>query len=372
MSRLARSVKDTLSIGDRLDSAGADLVSLSESTDTTSAAGKMVFRMLAVLSEFERDLNLVVGSHLRERKCGMIADMRKATCVTPVTPAIALGLLLGLSATGHTGSAPAEEPAPIRLIVRGDDMGSTEASNEAAIRCFREGVMRTVEVMAVGPWFPDAVRRLRENPRLDVGLHLTLTSEWDSMKWRPIAAVPSLVDADGYFFPMVWPGPDYGPDRALKSQPWKLDEIERELQAQIDLAKRHLPQLSHLSDHMGLASLGPEVEALLKRLADESGLDIDPEALGVKHLGWGGPADTAEEKIARLARTLETLGPGTWLFVDHPAFDTPEMRSIHHQGYETVAADRQGVAVAWTSAPVLEAVRARRIQLVSYRDLKKK
>ena len=56
LSRLARSVKDTLTIGDRLDSAGADLVSLSESIDTTNAAGKMVFRMLAVLSEFERDL----------------------------------------------------------------------------------------------------------------------------------------------------------------------------------------------------------------------------------------------------------------------------------------------------------------------------
>jgi DNA invertase Pin-like site-specific DNA recombinase len=56
LSRLARSVKDTLGIGDRLDAAGADLVSLSEAIDTTSAAGKMVFRMLAVLSEFERDL----------------------------------------------------------------------------------------------------------------------------------------------------------------------------------------------------------------------------------------------------------------------------------------------------------------------------
>lgn len=56
LSRLARSVRDTLTIGDRLDRAGADLVSLSESIDTTSAAGKMIFRMLAVLSEFERDL----------------------------------------------------------------------------------------------------------------------------------------------------------------------------------------------------------------------------------------------------------------------------------------------------------------------------
>lgn len=55
LSRLARSTKDTLAIGERLEKAGADLVSLSERIDTTSAAGKMVFRMLAVLAEFERD-----------------------------------------------------------------------------------------------------------------------------------------------------------------------------------------------------------------------------------------------------------------------------------------------------------------------------
>jgi DNA invertase Pin-like site-specific DNA recombinase len=55
LSRLARSTKDTLSIGDRLAKSKADLVSLSEKIDTTTAAGKMVFRMLAVLAEFERD-----------------------------------------------------------------------------------------------------------------------------------------------------------------------------------------------------------------------------------------------------------------------------------------------------------------------------
>ena len=56
LSRMARSTKDALAIAERLDRAGADLVSLSEAIDTTSAAGKMVFRMLAVLAEFERDL----------------------------------------------------------------------------------------------------------------------------------------------------------------------------------------------------------------------------------------------------------------------------------------------------------------------------
>jgi site-specific DNA recombinase len=56
LSRLARSTRDTLAIAERLDKAGADLVSLSERIDTTSAAGKMLFRLLAVLAEFERDL----------------------------------------------------------------------------------------------------------------------------------------------------------------------------------------------------------------------------------------------------------------------------------------------------------------------------
>lgn len=55
LSRLARNTRETLEIGECLSKAGADLVSLSEKIDTTNAAGKMVFRMLAVLSEFERD-----------------------------------------------------------------------------------------------------------------------------------------------------------------------------------------------------------------------------------------------------------------------------------------------------------------------------
>lgn len=56
ISRIARSVRDMLDIADRLETQGADLVSLSEKIDTTSAAGKMVFRLLAVFAEFERDV----------------------------------------------------------------------------------------------------------------------------------------------------------------------------------------------------------------------------------------------------------------------------------------------------------------------------
>jgi chitin disaccharide deacetylase len=276
-----------------------------------------------------------------------------------------------LALAGPAAHAPAAEPTT-RLVVRGDDMGSSQASNEAAVRCFKDGVMRDVEVMAVGPWFPEAGHLLRANAGLDVGLHLALTSEWENVKWRPLTPAPSLVERTGFFFPMIWPGPSYGKDRALKEQPWKLDEIERELRAQIELTRREVPQLSHLSDHMGFESLGPEVGALVKRLAVEYGLDIDPQANGAKWVGWDGKPETSAQKVESFVRVLDRLGPGTWVFVDHPALDTPEMRAVGHVGYETVAVDRQGVTDAWTSGAAKDAVRRRGIELVSYKDLVRK
>jgi hypothetical protein len=292
-----------------------------------------------------------------------------AAMAEPLTRAFPLALLVlaSLAASGPVGTSAAGPP--IRLIVRGDDMGSSQASNEASIRCFKDGVMRDVEVMAVGPWFPQAARLLRENPGLDVGLHLALTSEWDNVKWRPLTPAPSLVGRDGTFHPMIWPHPHYGKERALREQPWKLDEIERELRAQVELAKREVPQLSHLSDHMGFQALGPGVAALVRRLAAEYELDIDPGALGVRSIGWYGNPQAPADKVASFTRLVEELGPGTWLFVDHPALDTPEMRATGHVGYEQVAVDRQGVTDAWTSPAVKEIARRRGIELIGYRDL---
>jgi predicted glycoside hydrolase/deacetylase ChbG (UPF0249 family) len=280
-------------------------------------------------------------------------------------------LLLAGALAASASIATAAPPAggPIRLVVRGDDMGSSQASNEAAVRCFTGGVMRDVEVMAVGPWFPEAARLLRENPGLDVGLHLALTSEWDNVKWRPLTAAPSLVGRSGYFHPMVWPHPHYGKEGALREQPWKLEEIERELRAQVALARREVPHVSHLSDHMGFQSLGPEVAALVKRLAAENGLDIEPEPAGARWVGWSGKPETPAQKVESFVAVLEGLGPGTWLFVDHPSLDTPEMRAVHHVGYEAVAIDRQGVTDAWTSPAALEVVRRRGIELIGYKDL---
>ena len=107
-----------------------------------------------------------------------------------------------------------------------------------------------------GPWFLEAAKLLRENPGLDVGVRLALTSEWDNVKWRPLTYAPSIVDADGYFFPAVVPRPGYPPKTSIKERRGRY-EIERELRAQLDAAKKHLPQATYTWYHMGFTMVDP-------------------------------------------------------------------------------------------------------------------
>jgi len=260
---------------------------------------------------------------------------------------------------------------PPRLIVRGDDMGFSHSGNEAIIKAYKEGVETSVEIIVPSPWFPEAVKMLNENPSLDVGIHIALTSEWDNVKYRPVSYCPTLTDEDGYFFPMIWPNKNY-PGKSLTENKWTIEDVEKELRAQIELARKKIPRISHISAHMGCYSMTPEVSALAKRLAQEYKIDIDPKEFNVKGISYSGPKVTAEEKIQSFIKMLESLKPGeTYIFVDHPGLDSPELRAIYHIGYENVSADRQGVTTAWTDPKVKEAIKKLGIQLISYADLKK-
>jgi predicted glycoside hydrolase/deacetylase ChbG (UPF0249 family) len=266
-------------------------------------------------------------------------------------------------------TAHAQDKYP-RLIVRGDDMGFSHAGNEALIKCYKEGVERSIEVIVPSPWFPEAVKMLAKEPGIDIGVHLALTSEWENVKWRPLTSCASLTDSNGYFYPMIWPNKNY-PKQALTEHEWKIEEIEKELRAQIELAKRSIANISHVSAHMGCSEMNPEVSELVTKLAKEYNIDVNLQKYGVKHVGYDGPSATFEQKLKRFIAMLESLKPGeTYMFVDHPALDGPEMRAIYHIGYENVAADRQQVTDVFTSAEVMEVVKRKQIKLISYADLK--
>ncbi|NQT82963.1 ChbG/HpnK family deacetylase [bacterium] len=283
---------------------------------------------------------------------------------------VAALLAVGLSNGAFSGDNDRGGDREIRLIVRGDDIGSCHAANVACIKCYREGIVRTVEVMVPAPWFHEAAKMLRENPGLDVGVHLDLTSEWEFYKWGPLTNSPSLADKEGHFFPMTRQRRDFPPNTGFLEADPKIDEVEKELRAQIELAMEKIPNVSHLTCHMGTAYSTPELRALVDGLSQEYKLPLG--AAGAKRAGgFGGSRTTPEEKEAALVKILENLKPGLWLFVDHPGMDTPEMRAIGHIGYRHVAADRAGVTKAFTSKKVKEVIEKRGIKLISYADLYK-
>lgn len=265
-------------------------------------------------------------------------------------------------------SACAQKPP--RLIVRGDDMGFSHSGNEALIKCFTEGIETSIEVLVPSPWFPEAVKMLEQNPKVDVGIHLALTSEWDNVKWRPLSRVKSLIEDDGYFYPFIWPNKNY-PGRALLETRWTLEDVEKEFRAQIELALKKIPRLTHISGHMGCTHMDKKVIELVKGLAEEFHLKFEIERFGVKNIGLEGPRATSEEKIQSFIKMLDGLKAGeTYVFVEHPGIDTPELRAVSHIGYENVAIDRQGVTDMFTDNRVKEAIKAKGIQLISYADVK--
>jgi predicted glycoside hydrolase/deacetylase ChbG (UPF0249 family) len=272
-------------------------------------------------------------------------------------------------------SVAAQTPVPpaadgkVRLIIQGDDMGVGHGINVATIEAHTRGVLKSANVIITGSWVPEAARLLNAHPEIDAGVHLALTSEWENVKWRPLTTAPSLVDAHGYFFPTVVPRPGAPAGTSMREARLDLGEIERELRAQIVLAKALIPHLTYTWEHMGFGSVSPDVRAIVRRLTKEHGLVTPGPDNGVSFLRrvWDN-TDSGAVRARKLAAALQALTPGTWLMVEHAATDTPEMRAFGHAGYEHVAVDRQAVLDAWTSAEVRAAIDARGIELTSLRE----
>ena len=278
-------------------------------------------------------------------------------------------LLLATSAWAQQNSGPS-------LVVRADDMGAFHSANKACIDGFQNGIETSVEVMVVAPWFPEAVKMLNENPGLDVGLHLVLTSEWENIKWRPLTHCPSLTDANGYFYPMMNANPAY-PGQAVLENKWDIKEIEQEFRAQIELALKNIPRISHLTGHMGSTAFAPEVTALVERLSQEYNLPSIDRAEAANqynftYVTYDGEKKTSSQKEASFLKMLEKLEDGKrYLFLDHPAYNNSEMETVGHIGYEDVAIDRQGVTDILKSEKIKQAIQSKNISLINFNQLTK-
>src|SRR6266576_4043297 len=153
------------------------------------------------------------------------------------------------------------------LIVHADDLGAAHSINTASIKGLETGLVSSASIMIPCPWLPEIAAYARAHPDADLGLHLTLTSEWSLYRWGPVLGkerVPSLLDSSGYLYPLE--------NEAAAHIDAK--EAEAEIRAQIARARALGIQPTHLDSHMGTLYQNKALFEILLRVARENKLPV--------------------------------------------------------------------------------------------------
>jgi len=175
--------------------------------------------------------------------------------------------------------------------------------------------------------------------------------------------VPSLVDEDGFFYPTT--------EAFLAAKP-DLNEVDKELRAQMDRAIKRGLNVQYIDTHMDTLNATPELWAVVQKIALDYGFPISGEC-GEERNDFLNIYNTPPEKKEEvLADRLKRLGPGLWLLVIHPGLDTPEMKALvdaNPEGLPNVAAHRAAEAKTLQSKRIKKIIRKRGIELVNYKSL---
>ncbi len=290
------------------------------------------------------------------------------------------------------------------LIINADDFGMCRGANLAVMDLFRnpQSALTSSTIMTPCAWAPEACRFAAENPQYAIGVHLTLTSEWSKYRWAPVNTknTDSLRDEEGF----MWHESDQVEEHV------DIDEVEGEIRAQIDRAKRlGLVNPSHLDNHMGslygIETGRFELLQLTLSLAGEYGLpfrmpgNVTEEMLGNSMLDinvdksvidmvfskivefakannvaipdylipneWGGPQDKSYENFKEYLYNLYANIPNgiteTYL---HPSIETDDLKGT------TGAWERRVWEYKIMSDPqTKQHIEAHGIKLINYRDL---
>jgi predicted glycoside hydrolase/deacetylase ChbG (UPF0249 family) len=271
-----------------------------------------------------------------------------------------------IHAIGQTdASTHSAAPAPVYLVIRSDDAGMSHSVNMALEKLIDTGLPVSVSVMFPTPWYQETVSILKRHPDVSVGIHLTLNSEWNNYRWGPVlgrTAVPSLVDADGYFFASA---------SALHDNHPNLGEVEKELRAQIDRALKSGLKIDYVDYHMNTAVRYPEFREITERLAREYGLGMS-EYFGEARYDpqyAAAPPNKTDSLLAMINR----LHPQYNLVVTHVGIDNDELGALLDMNTSgplpDMSKNRQGELDALMSQRFKDALKARNVQLLTYRQL---
>jgi predicted glycoside hydrolase/deacetylase ChbG (UPF0249 family) len=267
------------------------------------------------------------------------------------------------------------------LIVHADDLGMAHSVNVATIKAFETGLVNSGSIMVPCPWLSEIAAYARTNPQADLGLHLTLTSEWTPLRWGPVSSkdrVTSLLDKDGYF--------RLTETEAAKNADPK--QVEMEITAQIEKARALGIQPTHLDSHMGTLYQNKELFEVFLRVARSNKLPVRvarawftradflpsvlrPDDVYIDRTLDINPSVAPNDWGKFYSDEIRKLEPGVTEVIIHLAHDDAEMQGATSDHPNWGAAWRQRDFDFFTSDAFRKLLQENNIKLITWRELGK-
>jgi len=264
------------------------------------------------------------------------------------------------------------------LILHADDLAVAHSVDAASLDALDRGFISSASIMVPCPWIAEVAAYARAHPNADLGLHLTITSEWETYRWGSVESrdrVPSLHDSAGTFWNETQPV-------AVNARP---QEVERELRAQVERALALGIRPTHLDSHMGALFATPELFAAYVRVARDYRLPFlalrgdphsPPAMLSEKDVLLdaaviAGPEVPRDQWKAFYLKAVADLEPGLTEMIVHLGRDDAELQAVmvNHEPYGSAWRQRDYDVVA--SPEFRKALKDNNVILVTWRQLGK-
>ncbi len=271
-------------------------------------------------------------------------------------------------------------PAAKLLIIHADDLAVAHSVDAASFDALNKNAVTSASIMVPCAWLTEVASYAKDHPDADLGLHLTLTSEWKTYRWGPIESkdkVPSLLDSAGY----LWP------ESPIAAAHIKPEEAERELRTQTEHAIAAGIHPTHLDTHMGTLFNTPELFAVFAKVAHDYHLPfLAPRLPGElsKLLSLLSDKDVVVDSfiIANpsvhvgdwkdfYVNAVRDLKPGLTEMVVHLGHDDAELQAVTVDHPDYGAAWRQRDYDVMTSPEFKKVLQENNVILVKWKDLKK-
>ncbi len=270
------------------------------------------------------------------------------------------------------------------VIIHADDAGMSHSVNVGTIEGLEKGVVSSASIMVPYPWFPEFAEYAKNHPEYDYGIHLTMNSEWDYLRWGPVAPrekVPSLVDEHGFLWDNV----------GQVAENVKAEEAEIELRAQIERAKQFGVPLSHLDTHMGALVSRPDLIEVYVKMGIEYDLPVlfvrtfneeiqrtpalreraqtllgilDKQGLPVLDALYQYYSGGSHEQRRQLyIDALRGLKPGVSEIIIHCGVDNAELRAV-----TSSASNRDGDRRIFTEPEIAKLIKDEGIELLTWKQ----